>query len=63
VIYPEQFGDQSTAASFVDPMANDLRQEASPVFTKIRGWWRRSVYYPLYKLTHKRSHRKNKIDL
>ena len=63
VIYPEQFGDQSSTASFVDPMSNDLSQAASPVLTKIRGWWRRSLYYPMYKFINKRSRHNNKIDL
>ena len=63
VIYPEQFGDQSSVASFVDPLSNDLVQSASPVFAKLRGWWRRLIDRTIHIFGSTNNSDKPKIDL
>ncbi len=43
MIYPEQFGAESTIPSFVDPMASDLTSSVSPVWLRVRAAWRRMI--------------------
>jgi Kef-type K+ transport system membrane component KefB/phage gp36-like protein len=40
VIYPDQFGPEGPAMTFVDPLANDLTSQPSALWVKLRGWWR-----------------------
>lgn len=44
VIYPEQFGEDVALMSFVDPTAADIASSPSPLWSKLRGLWRRAVY-------------------
>lgn len=41
VIYPEQFGDESTVFSFSDPLASDVTLAPVPLFVKVSAWWRK----------------------
>ncbi|MDE6693287.1 MAG: cation:proton antiporter [Muribaculaceae bacterium] len=40
VIYPEQFGDEVSLPSFVDPRAADIVSAPSPLILRLRGWLR-----------------------
>ncbi len=37
VIYPEQFGDDQSAETFVDPLSSDITTTPSPILVKLRG--------------------------
>jgi Kef-type K+ transport system membrane component KefB len=41
MIYPEQFGEQPTLTSFVDPMASDISTMPSPIWSKMRNYRRK----------------------
>lgn len=41
VIYPEQFGENSPATSFVDPMSSDISSAPSPIWGRVRAFGRR----------------------
>lgn len=41
VIYPEQFGDEVSLSSFVDPRAADIVSAPSPLILRLRGWLRK----------------------
>lgn len=43
VIYPEQFGKEPAMTSFVDPLSTDLASSPSPLWVKLRGWWRMAI--------------------
>ncbi len=60
VIYPEQFGEESSVASFTDPLAADITSTASPLFLRVRSLWRRANMYKK-RFTHR--NRTKKIDL
>ena len=36
VIYPEQFGEDPAAMSFVDPMSSDISSAPSPIWSRVR---------------------------
>ncbi len=40
VIYPEQFGDEVSLSSFVDPRAADIVSGPSPLILRVKGWLR-----------------------
>ncbi len=42
VIYPEQFGDEVSLSSFVDPRAADIVSAPSPLILRLRGWLRKA---------------------
>jgi hypothetical protein len=41
MIYPEQFGEQPTLTSFVDPMASDISTMPSPLWSMMRNYRRK----------------------
>lgn len=55
VIYPEQFGEESTVFSFSDPLASDVTLAPSPLFVKFGNWWR--------KVKGSKPEKQRKIDL
>lgn len=57
MIYPEQFGAESTIPSFVDPMASDLTASVSPLWLRARITWRRLVALKK-RITHQLRHRR-----
>lgn len=60
VVYPDQFGKDAPITSFTDPMSADLTATASPVWVKLRGWWR-AVVVAKKKITQR--NRVNRIEL
>ncbi|MDE6332590.1 MAG: cation:proton antiporter, partial [Muribaculaceae bacterium] len=43
VIYPEQFGADVALTSFTDPLSSDISTTASPLWLRVKSWWRRIV--------------------
>lgn len=56
MIYPDQFGQVGSVTSFTDPMSADLTAPLSPLWIKLRGWWRAVV------VAKKRLTQRNRID-
>ncbi len=59
VIYPEQFGDEVSLSSFVDPRAADIVSAPSPLILRLRGWLRTAS--DIVKLRKKK--KSNRIDI
>lgn len=57
VIYPEQFGAEVALTSFTDPLSSDISTTASPLWLKVKTWWR-ALVNAKRRLTHR--HRKPK---
>lgn len=57
VIYPEQFGAEVPLTSFTDPLASDISTTASPLWLRLRSWWRKLVMAKR-RITHR--HQKSK---
>ena len=56
----QQFGEDVALMSFVDPTASDIASSPSPLWSKLRGLWRRAVYLKR-RFTHR--NRPRKIDI
>lgn len=41
VLYPEQFGEEVSLTTFVDPLATDMNATPSVVLTRLREWYRK----------------------
>ncbi len=61
IIYPEQFGTEVVVDSFADPLASDIAATPSPLWRKLRGWWRTVISWK--KRFTQRNRVKKKIDL
>lgn len=61
VIYPEQFGTEPAMTTFVDPLSADLASSPSPVWLRLRGWWRAAVSFK--KRLTRRGRRQRRIEL
>lgn len=59
VIYPEQFGEEVSLTSFVDPRAADIVSAPSPVVLRLKGWLRKVS--DVVKMRKKK--RNNRIDI
>jgi Kef-type K+ transport system membrane component KefB/phage gp36-like protein len=59
IIYPEQFGQEVAVTSFVDPLASDIAMAESPLWNRLRGWYRRAMGMKK-KITHR--NRTKRID-
>lgn len=57
VIYPEQFGAEVPLTSFTDPLATDITATASPLWLRLRGFWRQ-VGVLRRRITHRHRHKK-----
>ncbi len=41
VIYPEQFGEEVSLTTFVDPLSTDMNVAPSPLWLRLHSWYRR----------------------
>ncbi|MBR6640034.1 MAG: cation:proton antiporter [Muribaculaceae bacterium] len=60
VLYPEQFGEEVSLTTFVDPLSADMNVAPSILWTRIHGWYRNIVHLKK-KLTQR--NRNKKIEL
>lgn len=60
VIYPEQFGEEVSLTTFVDPLSTDMNVAPSALWMRLRGWYLSLIH--LKRRFTKRKHIK-KIDL
>ena len=60
VLYPEQFGEEISLTTFVDPMAVDMNVAPSMLWTRFHGWYRNIVHLKK-KMTQR--NKTKKIDL